>query len=457
MILLLLACAGDDRPKPDADDSGALPAECAPGPAVAPTGPWFTEVTAEAGLDAALTYGFGRMTVVDLDGDHHDDPVGVPAHDGGHAEPPGDLAKLALRAVGDGTFEDWTARSGLADAEVGLMVFGDVDNDGGQDLFGGTIQSAGLDDVGIWLNDGAGTFSHAGRNGIEPEQLACGSYTCTENPITATFADFNQDGALDLYLGGWYWSDGETDLRYSPPPRDKLYQGNGDGTFTDRTRRLGDQTHPEQGASDSFGRAAMGVAPGDHDNDGDLDLVAGSIAHADYVQSDRTLLFVNQGGAEPTFTEESLERGLTWREDETHRRERRERDSLEEHRRGRQPLPRPAAGRAGAAGRHRRPGDPLLLGGDPAPRAHRRARPLQPPAPAGGVLRARRGHLRRVGHHPLAGRGGAGAGGGGGGSGAPGGAGRVGDPHRRAVGDQGSGARASLDDCRPHVYTVYIQ
>lgn len=243
---------------------------------MAPAGPWFTEATAEAGLDSALTYGFGRMTVVDLDGDSHDDLVGVPAHDGEHSEPPEDFAKLVLRAVGDGSFEDWTARSGLADAEVGLMVFGDVDNDGDQDLFGGTIQSAGLDDVGIWLNDGAGTFSHAGRNGIEPEQLACGAYTCTENQITATFADFNQDGALDLYVGGWYWSDGETDLRYSPPPRDKLYQGHGDGTFTDRTRRLGDQTHPEQGASDSFGRAAMGVAPGDYDNDGDFDLFVGN-------------------------------------------------------------------------------------------------------------------------------------------------------------------------------------
>lgn len=415
-LLLLLACADD--PKPAGDDTGAPPADC-DDPLPAHTGPWFTEMTDTLGLPAGATHGMGRVTTVDLDGDLRDDLVAVPAHDGAHGLDDA-YARRVWMAVGDGTFRDATATSGLVGTRLGVMVFGDVDNDGDQDAWGGTIQGVGVEDAGIYLNDGAGTFTFAGPNGVEPEQLDCGSYTCTEAQITGTFADLDRDGVLDLYTGGWFWSDGVTSSRYSPPPRDKVYRGLGDGTFDDRTRRLGDQTHPNSGASDSFGRAAMGVAPGDwdndgdtdifvgnygagrpwgpytealceppqywdqdllwrndgdwaiedvadelgiaatmrgpgdiqeepelvigeecpeevrgaypspiggnsftpqwadFDNDGDLDLIQGSIAHPDYLQSDRTLLFVNQGPPDHGFTEESLERGLTWREDEKH-------------------------------------------------------------------------------------------------------------------------------------------
>jgi hypothetical protein len=56
----------------------------------------------------------------------------------------------------------------------------------------------------------------------------------------------------------------------------------------------------------------------DFDNDTDLDLIVGTIAHPDYRQSDRTLLHVNQGPPDYTFTEESQQRGLDYYEDELH-------------------------------------------------------------------------------------------------------------------------------------------
>jgi hypothetical protein len=180
--------------------------------------------------------------------------------------------KLVLRSRGDGTFEDVTAASGLAGLDAGLLVFADVDGDGDQDLFAGTIAGRGLSARGIWQNDGSGRFVHVADSVPPVETLACGERTCTPAEIGATFADVDGDGVLDLYVGAWFWSDGVTDTRYTPPLGDRLYLGNGDGTFRDASDRLPPHAHPRSGAPARFGRAAMGVSPGDHDNDGDLDL-----------------------------------------------------------------------------------------------------------------------------------------------------------------------------------------
>jgi hypothetical protein len=56
----------------------------------------------------------------------------------------------------------------------------------------------------------------------------------------------------------------------------------------------------------------------DFDNDGDLDLVVGAVAHPDYVQSDPTLVFVNQGPPDYRFEAMREELGLRYREDEKH-------------------------------------------------------------------------------------------------------------------------------------------
>jgi len=74
------------------------------------------------------------------------------------------------------------------------------------------------------------------------------------------FFDYDNDGALDLYLvnsGNWPGSPSEASSTSI------LYHNNGDGTFTDVTATAG---------VDNAGNYGQGVAVGDYDNDGNRDL-----------------------------------------------------------------------------------------------------------------------------------------------------------------------------------------
>ena len=72
--------------------------------------------------------------------------------------------------------------------------------------------------------------------------------------------DYDQDGLMDLY----FVQSGATDIYKPPHPlRSALYHNNGDGTFTDVTEKAG------VGAEGLYGQ---GVAVGDFDNDGYPDL-----------------------------------------------------------------------------------------------------------------------------------------------------------------------------------------
>jgi hypothetical protein len=425
VLFLLTACEASlapvDAPAPDDVPAGPGWRCTVPEPRgtpPTPMGPWLVEASGLAG-DLAVTNGFGRAMVVDLDGDGHDDLVAMPTHDGPHEVPADDFAKVVLRARGDGTFEDFTEESGLGRLRAGLMVFADVDGDGDQDLYAGSIEAEGLADRGIWRNDGEGRFAHAGEAGLALGSLACGPRTCWPAETGATFFDLEGDGDLDLYAGSWFWSDGETSTRYTPPPADRLYRNLGDGTF--EPAPLPTHADPRSGITSALlGRAAMGVSAGDYDddgdldvfvadygagrpafplpsgltcepprywdqnllwrndagalvevgaalgvaatmrgpsgiaseaplvigdecpaevrgtypspiggnsftsqfadfdNDGDLDLIVGSIAHPDYLQSDPTILFVNGGPPDFAFTALREELGLRYREDEKH-------------------------------------------------------------------------------------------------------------------------------------------
>jgi hypothetical protein len=306
---------GDATPLPPDANAGPTDAFVPPdpdhpcrAPAAAFTGPMFEEIPLPPDVAAAST-GFGRVMVVDVNGDGFDDVVGTPAHDGQHAEPPGDYDKRVFLSHGDGTLTEFSAESGLAEAQVGLLLFGDVDNDGDADAIGGVIAGQGLDARGYWENDGAGHFAHRGEFGLVQESLGCGENTCRPQEIAGTLADFDADGLLDLYLGGWFWSDGVSDTRYSPPPLDRLFQGHGAEPFTDSTAGLGVQIDPRTGDNERLGRAAMGVAAGDYDNDADLDVFVANYGagrprgpFADRVLCepphywDQDLLWQNQGG-----------------------------------------------------------------------------------------------------------------------------------------------------------------
>jgi len=157
------------------------------------------------------------------------------------------------------------------------VALGDVDRDGDLDAVVANLDAG----AAIWLNDGKGRFTDSGQ------RLAAGVYV--------ELADFDGDGALDALLGSWdkpvtvWWNDGRgvfsagralpgltgcqslgvgdlngdgrPDIFVGTVSADRLLANAGNRTFTDSGQRLG------------FAPTG-GVALGDMDGDGDLDVVA---------------------------------------------------------------------------------------------------------------------------------------------------------------------------------------
>ena len=140
---------------------------------------------------------------------------------------------------GDGTFIEIGGELGLAlgaTIDTRTAVWGDINNDGWQDLY---VGNKGTLDK-LFLNLGNDNFEEISTSaGIQ--QLG--------HPKSVNMADVNQDGFLDIYISNFA---GEN----------VLYLNNGDKTFTDYTLTAG--------ALDR-GRA-MGSIFFDYDKDGDVDL-----------------------------------------------------------------------------------------------------------------------------------------------------------------------------------------
>ncbi|HLJ94452.1 MAG TPA: CRTAC1 family protein, partial [Gemmataceae bacterium] len=145
-----------------------------------------------------------------------------------------------LRNNGDGTFTDVTREAGLMDpVNSNCATWADFDNDGFLDLY--ICNETGYNR--LYRNRGNGTFEEvAGRAGVRGKGSWCKG---------ATWIDYDNDGYPDLFLN--YFKSGP-----------QLFHNNRDGTFTDVTVVLG-ITGPAQG----FSCWAF-----DYDNDGWLDLFA---------------------------------------------------------------------------------------------------------------------------------------------------------------------------------------
>src|SRR5206468_2247989 len=135
-----------------------------------------------------------------------------------------------LRNNGDGTFTDVTEEAGLSTPMDGqVAVWADYDNDGWLDLFVGGERER----CRLYHNRGDGTFEEVAlQAGIHTQGGVMWGVTCKG----ASWGDFNGDGYPDLYISN-----------VAGPPR--LYRNNRDGTFTDVAAEIGIRLPVETGFS----------------------------------------------------------------------------------------------------------------------------------------------------------------------------------------------------------------
>ena len=270
------------------------------GEALRADSPRFVDVTESSGIDFRHVHGgTGKKYFVETMGsgvaflDYNNDGwLDVFAVNGGtlpgYAGPP--PQNRLYRNAGRGVFSDVTRFAGVGETAYGMGVCaGDVDNDGYDDLY---VTCYGPNS--LFRNNGDGTFrdvaATAGVSGDAVWSVGC------------SFLDVDSDGFLDLYVANYVDyaidsaerrlrpyasrsaspSDGE---RFYPHPdnfkgaADRLYRNNGNGTFTDVTKRAG-VLNP--------GGKGMGMACADVDGDGAPDI---------FVANDMTpnFLYLNRG------------------------------------------------------------------------------------------------------------------------------------------------------------------
>ena len=264
---------------------------CKTAPAVTPTSQFFADVSVASGIQAENFVAHpptpipindhSRLAVADIDGDGYDDIVMHSLFPNPQATPPVPFEHLVFLNHKDGTFTNFSDASGLRDVQAGSFLFGDVDNDGDEDVFAALdIPLGNLGNV-LLLNDGNGHFTVKANSGVEgqPGNTVAGS---------ASFADFNNDGKLDLYI-----ANGQTSYLAS----DQLFLGNGDGTFVEVT------------AASLPGNPAVphnGVVVCDYDNDGDQDIFVSTYGVSE--NFGHKILWENDGHG--AFTDVAVARGF---------------------------------------------------------------------------------------------------------------------------------------------------
>jgi len=236
----------------------------------------FTDVTASAGIHWKHTNGESKdcfllestgngVALADFDRDGLLDIFLVTGGDTPHAKSSIPPRNALYRNLGNGKFEDVTAKAGLEQLPfygMGVAV-ADYDNDGYPDLY-----ITGYPASALYHNNGDGTFTNVTEKAGVSNSGRWGA--------SAAWFDYDRDGRLDLFVANYakFSFDGPQHCSYQgqpsycaqtayegEPPR--LYHNNGDGTFTDVTAQAG--------LSKLIGRA-FGVVAIDVDGDGWTDL-----------------------------------------------------------------------------------------------------------------------------------------------------------------------------------------
>jgi hypothetical protein len=223
----------------------------------------------------------------------------------GKAEPP---HAALFHNNHDGTFTEVTAKAGVANDRWGYgCAVGDYDNDGWPDLY---VTNYGKNR--LYRNNHDGTFTDT----AEAAGVSIGTWSAG-----ATFGDYDGDGRLDLFVDGYLKFD------LSNPPysgskamgfgfcqyrgeqvmcgprglvgeQDHLFHNNGDGTFTDVSKKLG--------VDNSAGYYGLGALFADVNGDGKMDLLVANDSTPNY-------LYINKGNG--TFEDASYTSGFALNND----------------------------------------------------------------------------------------------------------------------------------------------
>jgi len=181
-------------------------------------------------------------------------------------------SSVQLRNTNGVAFTRTTIGNFATDLQSAITILpADYDNDGDQDVF---VVNRNFPAVAnkLFKNNGDGTFTQV-TGLVFDTDLSTGWRT-------GSWGDIDNDGDLDLYVGDQ--NSGGTD---------KLYQNNGNGTFTSLIGSPVAET----------GTTTFGSAFGDIDNDGDLDLIA--------VNFGANSIFINNGSG--VFTKSASQELLT--------------------------------------------------------------------------------------------------------------------------------------------------
>jgi enediyne biosynthesis protein E4 len=269
----------------------------------------FTDITQKAGIHFIQNSGaFGKkflpetmgsgVAFIDYDNDGWQDIFLVngtawPGHPG-HVTTP-----VLYHNNHNGTFTDVTRKAGLDIPLYGMGVaVGDYDNDGWDDLFVTTYGQNHL-----FRNNHNGTFTDVTKK--------AGLTTPAEFSASAAWVDYDRDGHLDLLVTNYVdWSpakdrycsmDGKTKSYCTPETYPgvslRLWHNNGNGTFTDVTKKAG--------LYDTSSKS-LGIAILDANQDGWPDFAISN-------DTQPNKLYINNRNG--TFTEQGVAAGIAYSED----------------------------------------------------------------------------------------------------------------------------------------------
>jgi hypothetical protein len=234
----------------------------------------------------------GGVALLDYDNDGHLDIYLVNSLTVDLVRSNGKTKSALYRNNGDATFTDVAEKAGVADVGWGMgAAVGDYNNDGFDDLY---VTCVGPNR--LFKNNGNGTFTDV----TQPAAVGDPRWSAG-----ASFVDYDEDGNLDLFVANYIEFDfnrlpefgKDKTCQYKgipvqcgprglPGAGDTLYHSNGDGTFTDVSKKAG--------VSDPNNYYGMGVICSDFDEDGLVDI---------FVANDSTPNYLYHNNGDGTFKE----------------------------------------------------------------------------------------------------------------------------------------------------------